>query len=161
VANQRPALLCYSKQKIAQFPKLSVTFQIVISDCLRLCAAGLRSQTALAAENLFLRKQLAVFREREKKAAATTAGVCSIFRLAQRFGDRQTGHRDRLASRCVPAILALEVETGRATSKGGNEALDPAHGSRPPSPLPPLVDISYRGCVKPHSFHSFSQTQIP
>jgi hypothetical protein len=31
-----------------------------------------RRRTALAAENLFLRKQLALFREREKKAMPTT-----------------------------------------------------------------------------------------
>ena len=46
--------------------------QILVSDCVNFCAAGVRSRTALAAENLFLRKQLALFEEREKKAAATT-----------------------------------------------------------------------------------------
>jgi hypothetical protein len=78
---------------------------------------------------LFLRKQLALFRERDKKAAATTAGdrfvfskLAGFFDWRKRFSDRQTGHRDRLASRCIPPILALEIETGRAaTSKGGNE----------------------------------------
>jgi hypothetical protein len=34
-----------------------------------------------------------------------------FFQLAQHFDDRQTGHLDRLASRCVPPILALEIET--------------------------------------------------
>ena len=55
-----------------QLSKLRVTLQIVVSDCVNFCAAGVRSRTALAAENLFLRKQLALFEEREKKAAATT-----------------------------------------------------------------------------------------
>ena len=70
-----------------QLLKLSVTFQIVISDSLRLCAAALRSQTALAAENLLLRKQLALFREREKKAVATTAGDRFVFSRLTRFFD--------------------------------------------------------------------------
>ena len=53
--------------------KLSVTLQILVSDCVNFCAAGLRSRTALVAENLFLRKQLALFNEREKKAKPTTS----------------------------------------------------------------------------------------
>jgi len=52
-----------------------------------LCAAALRSQTALAAENLLLRKQLALFREREKKAVATTAGDRFVFSRLTRFFD--------------------------------------------------------------------------
>jgi transposase InsO family protein len=56
-----------------QLLKLSVTLEILVSDCVNFCAVGLRSRTALAAENLFLRKQLALFKEREKKAVPTTA----------------------------------------------------------------------------------------
>jgi hypothetical protein len=59
--------------------KLSVTLQTVFSDCLRFCAAALRSRTALSAENLFLRKQLALFQERGKKAAPTTAADRFVF----------------------------------------------------------------------------------
>ena len=40
----------------------------IVSDGLSFFAALWRRRTALAAENLFLRKQLALFREREKKA---------------------------------------------------------------------------------------------
>lgn len=57
-----------------QLLKLSITLQILISDCANLCAAGLGDRTALAAEKLFLHKQLALFKEREKKAVPTTAG---------------------------------------------------------------------------------------
>ena len=53
--------------------KLTTAVQIVIADSLGFCAALFRSRTALAAENLFLRKQLALFQEREKKAVRTTA----------------------------------------------------------------------------------------
>ena len=48
-----------------QLLKLSVTLEILVSDCVNFCAVGLRSRTALAAENLFLRKQLAFYQESE------------------------------------------------------------------------------------------------
>jgi putative transposase len=51
------------------------------------CAALFRSRTALAAENLFLRKQLALFQEREKKAARTTAPDRLILATLARFFD--------------------------------------------------------------------------
>jgi putative transposase len=41
----------------------------------------------LAAENLFLRKQLALFRERDKKAAATSAGDRFVFSKLAGFFD--------------------------------------------------------------------------
>ena len=66
-----------------QLLKLSVTFQILVSDCVNFCSAGLRSQTAVAAENLFPRKQLA----REKKAAATTAADRLVLSKLARFFD--------------------------------------------------------------------------
>src|SRR6478752_10274340 len=44
----------------------------IVSDGLSFFAAASGRPTALAAENLFLRKQLALFREREKKAMPTT-----------------------------------------------------------------------------------------
>ena len=47
--------------------------QIILADSLNFFVALLRSRTALVAENLFLRKQLALFQEREKKAKPTTA----------------------------------------------------------------------------------------
>jgi putative transposase len=70
-----------------QLSKLSVTLQILVSDCVNFCAAGLRSRTALAAENLFLRKQLALFREREKKARPTTAADRFVLSKLARFFD--------------------------------------------------------------------------
>jgi putative transposase len=44
-----------------------VTATIVLLDISRLACIGLRSRRALAAENLFLRKQLALFQERNTK----------------------------------------------------------------------------------------------
>ena len=45
---------------------------IFVSDCVSFVAGLWRRRLALAAENLFLRRQLALFREREKKAMPTT-----------------------------------------------------------------------------------------
>ena len=59
----------------------------MLSDTLSLGGALLRSRTALAAENLFLRKQRALFLEREKRAAPTTAADRFVFsKIAHFFG---------------------------------------------------------------------------
>jgi len=57
----------FQVQNLFRHSKLSVTLQILVSDCVNFCAAGFRSWTALSAENLFLSKRLALFREREKR----------------------------------------------------------------------------------------------
>jgi hypothetical protein len=44
----------------------------IVRDGLSFFAAVCHRRTALATENLFLRKQLALFRERERKAGPTT-----------------------------------------------------------------------------------------
>jgi hypothetical protein len=41
--------------------KLTIGVEIVVADSLGFCAALFRNRTALAVENLFLRKQLALF----------------------------------------------------------------------------------------------------
>lgn len=75
--------------------KLIVTLQILVSDCYRFCGALFRNRAALAAENLFLRKQLALFQEREKESQTDYFGrslcvfqACSLLQLARRLGDR-------------------------------------------------------------------------
>jgi putative transposase len=70
-----------------QISRLRVGLQIVISDCLSFCAALFRSRKALAAENLFLRKQLALFQEREKRARPTTASDRFVFSKLAFFFD--------------------------------------------------------------------------
>ena len=66
--------------------KLIIALQIFISDCTSFFTALLSTRAALAAENLFLRKQLALFQEREKKAKATTAADRFVLsRLARLF----------------------------------------------------------------------------
>ena len=55
----------------SQLSKLVRNLRTTISDRLGFFANIERRRLALAAENLFLRKQLALFREREKKALPT------------------------------------------------------------------------------------------
>ena len=59
----------------------------IVSDGLSFFAAVSRRRTALAAENLFLRKQLALFREREKKAMPTTPADRFVFSKLARWFD--------------------------------------------------------------------------
>ena len=48
----------------------------IFGDLLRLLALGLRSKSSLAAENLFLRKQLAFYQERRIKPRRTDNPTC-------------------------------------------------------------------------------------
>src|SRR5947208_9668795 len=59
----------------------------IVSDGLSFLANIWRRRTALAAENLFLRKQLALFREREKKAMPTTPADRFVFSKLVRWFD--------------------------------------------------------------------------
>jgi putative transposase len=70
-----------------QVAKAITALQIIVSDGFRFCGGLFRSRAALAAENLFLRKQLALFQEREKKAKATTAADRFVFSKLSRFFD--------------------------------------------------------------------------
>jgi hypothetical protein len=78
-----------------------------------------------------------LFQEREKKAAATTSADRFVLSKLARsstgaaFGHRQTSDVDRLASSCVPPLLALEIETCRAaTGIGRGKAFNSSNGSR-------------------------------
>ena len=59
----------------------------IVNHGLRFFAALWHRRTALAAENLFLRKQLALFREREKKAMPTTPADRFVFSKLARWFD--------------------------------------------------------------------------
>jgi len=63
-----------------------IVLQILVSDCFSLRSALFRSRTAVVADNLFPRKQLALFQEREKKVKATAAPDRFVFsKLARLF----------------------------------------------------------------------------
>lgn len=61
-----------------QLSRLTIACEIAVSDCVSFCTTLFRSRTPLAAENLFLRKQLALFLERDKRAKPTTATVMKL-----------------------------------------------------------------------------------
>jgi hypothetical protein len=99
--------------------------------------AFFRNRTALAAENPCLRKWVALFQGREKESKRTTPTdrfVLSSW-LASSIGAAQchckASYVDLLVSDCVPAILALEVETGwTTTSPSRVQAASPTHSRR-------------------------------
>ena len=69
-------------------PQLAKFFRIslrVLLDVLMVFRTGLRSRGALAAENLFLRKQLALCLERKKRPIRATDAVRFTMALLARF----------------------------------------------------------------------------
>ena len=71
----------------------------------------------LAAEVLFLRKQLALYEERQVKPRRATDATrivmvwLSHFFNWRRLTHRETGDVDALASSGLPLVLALEIQT--------------------------------------------------
>jgi putative transposase len=74
----------------------------LVGTLVQLLGAARRSRPALAAENLFLRRQLALYRERNVEARRAD-------RLAQCVGHRPTTNFDWLASRRLWSALATEI----------------------------------------------------
>ena len=92
-------------------------------DVLRLLLLGTRSSAALKAENIFLRKQLALYLERGQTATGhgrhslVHGFVLSVLRMAERFGQRQARDLPQLASKRLSATLAMEVEAAREAAR--------------------------------------------
>jgi hypothetical protein len=89
----------------------------VFLDLARLLASSAQSRGALAAENLFLRKQLALFQRTRsytttcQRFYALDHGLDeSVVRLARCTRDRTAGHTAALASKGFSPVLALEVK---------------------------------------------------
>src|SRR5713101_8679142 len=90
----------------------------VATDGLRFVSGAAGSRTRLAAENLFLRKQLALYVERQAKprraddaTRITLVMLSAVDRVASPADGRPAGHADSVASQGVPVVLAVEVET--------------------------------------------------
>jgi hypothetical protein len=71
----------------ARLSKLVRNLRTIVSDGVSFIAGLGRRRVALAAENLFLRKQLALFRKREKKAMPTTPADRFVFSKLARWFD--------------------------------------------------------------------------
>ena len=88
----------------------------LLGDGMRFLLLCLRSRSALAAENLFLRKQLALYQERHVKPRRATHDhphgpdlARPLVRLAASLGRGAAGDVDPLASPGVPAVLAVDI----------------------------------------------------
>lgn len=96
----------------------------VLLDFLGLAALTFRSRSAVEAENLFLRKQLALFQKRKTKprrADDSTRWLMSflsrVVQLAQRFGRGPARDTDSMASQRFPFVLPVAGPLCRRTSK--------------------------------------------
>jgi hypothetical protein len=96
----------------------------------------IRSRRALAAENLFLRKQLALFQERPVKPHRATDGTRWVMATLSRWFDWRNAlvavrpDPDRLASPAIPPALASEIATSWAPSRSRRTAaVNPHYGS--------------------------------
>jgi hypothetical protein len=54
----------HRRQRVSYIMRAALSWLRILGDLLHFLCLGLRSRTSLAAENLFLRKQLAFYRER-------------------------------------------------------------------------------------------------
>ena len=114
------------------------TAMIVCLDLGRLIAFGLRSRRALAPENLFLRKELALFQERKikpRRANDATRWMMANSEpnvpLARCSIERQAGYPHRLAPEGIPLVLAMKIQAdGKTTPCKGPGSTDPRDGSR-------------------------------
>jgi hypothetical protein len=81
-----------------------------------------RSRTALSAEVLFLRKQLAFYEERQVQprrlndSAVSLSSFVSSMQLEGGLGNRQTRDADRVASQGFQVVLEMEVASWLATN---------------------------------------------
>src|SRR5215472_13598606 len=98
----------------------------------------MQSRAQLAAENLFLRKQLALYRERQAKSRRaddptriTPVRPVAVRRLAASADRRETGNPHSVASKGISVVVALEVAGARpAADSRGLAAVDRNDGGR-------------------------------
>ena len=93
--------------------KIRLLWLNVLADLLRLAVLGLRSNSSLAAENLFLPKQLGFYQERKIKTppkfpfgTGDPDIAQPLVQLAQRIDGGDTQNLHRLAAQALPAVLA-------------------------------------------------------
>jgi putative transposase len=86
-------LMLIASGLIAAFSHAATTFGAVLVDLGRFLALCFQSRAALAAENLFLRKQLALFEERNVKSQRATDGVRFVMAALGRLFDWRHGLR--------------------------------------------------------------------
>jgi hypothetical protein len=112
-----------------------IVFQF-LADLLGLAALSFRPRPSVEAENLFLRRQLALYKERSIKPRRLDAAT----RMSLVFLSKLFDWRDaliivrpetliRLASSWVAITVALEVSAGTPGDSAGVAPVDSAHGN--------------------------------
>src|SRR4030095_1891491 len=110
------------------------TVSLVVVDLVRLAFLAARSHRSLAAENLFLRKQLVFFQESQTSPSRRRHSLVdgdseSNVPMAGGAGECQAGYTHPLAPQRLPALLALAVETDWETALAQeSSAPDPGDG---------------------------------
>jgi hypothetical protein len=109
--------------KLGSLSNLSVAVFDLWLDTLRFIRLSLRSHLALAAENLFLRQQLALYLERQikprraKVGTRLTPGVAfQTICVATGSDHRQARHFHPVAPPRLSTVLAVEIETPRTAA---------------------------------------------
>ncbi len=95
------------------------------ADAVRWCGLVLRSQRSVEAENLFLRRQLALYVERsveprriDSVTRVALALLSRFFTPAGRSGGGAPGNDDPLAPSGMETVVALEVATRPSIDSG-------------------------------------------
>ena len=108
---------------------------LLVEDAFRWLLLLFRSAEALRAENLFLRRQLALYIERGVQPQPGRRGyprqpgaTGQALRLARRAGGRAAGDDDSLASRRLETALANEVSARSASDPDRTARADPQDG---------------------------------
>ena len=121
---------------VLHFAGTLLTLLVDVVRFLRLC---LRPSAVLAAENLFLRKQLALYQERHVNPRRATRchpprpGLArALVRLASGLGRGAPRDLSPLASAGIPALLALEIHTWTPADPCGPASPHPPHGAGEP-----------------------------
>jgi hypothetical protein len=104
-----------TRHLISTFAHFVFLVRHLVADFAGLAASWCRSQGALTAENLFLRKQLALFQERKVKPHRATNATRFMMFLLGRFFDWSSAlvvvkpDSDPMASQRISPVLGLEV----------------------------------------------------
>src|SRR6266849_17969 len=95
----------------------------VARDLVALISLAMRSRAQLAAENLFLRKQLALYLERKVKprrasdaTRLTLVLLPKLFRWREVLTIREAGHLHPVAPRRLLPVLEMEIEVPRTAT---------------------------------------------
>lgn len=95
----------------------------IVAQSIRFLRLALSSRAVLSAEVLFLRKQLAFYREHQVRPRQLTdesrVGLIFLsrwFEVEKGPDDRPTGNADWLASEGVRTLLATEIENGETAA---------------------------------------------